>query len=57
MQNKLRGLELWCLTPLSPIFQLCRGGFIGGENWSTRRNLPICTDKLYQIMLYRVHLV
>ena len=37
------------LTPLSTIFQFYRGG-----NRSTRRKV---TDKLYHIMLYRVHFV
>jgi hypothetical protein len=27
LSNKI-WLGLWCLTPLSTIFQLCRGGFI-----------------------------
>jgi hypothetical protein len=30
--------------------------FIGGGNWSTRRKPPQVTDKLYHIILYRVHL-
>jgi hypothetical protein len=33
-------LGFWCLTSLSTIFQLYRGGFIGGGNWSTRRKPP-----------------
>ena len=47
----------WCLTLLSTIFQLYRGGyFIGGSNPSTQRKPPQVTGKLYHIMLYRVHL-
>jgi len=48
---------LWCLTPLSTIFQLYRGDhFIGGVNRSIRRKPPTCDNSLYHIMLYRVHL-
>jgi hypothetical protein len=32
--------------PLSTIFQLYRGGFIGGGNWSTRRKPTTCCKSL-----------
>ena len=53
------GGVLWYLMPLSTIFQFYRDWsvLLVEETKVHRENLPQVTEKLYHIMLYRVHLV
>jgi len=61
-QSKVRiSLGLWCLTPLSTMFQLYHDGdqcywWRKLEYLERTIDLSLVTDELYQIMLYQIHL-